>query len=66
VNKVKPSIKKRKPPKERGVCINPVFLCVDIELYLRYYNTIKQPVGKNNDMRWFLHPIEALASKVPK
>ena len=66
VDKETPPARKRRSPRKRGVCINPVFLCVDIELYLRYYNTVKHPVGDNHDVRWFLHPIEALASKVPK
>jgi len=46
--------------------INPIFICVDIELYLRYYNKTGKPVGDKENMRWFLHPVEAIESKVPK
>ena len=41
--------------------INPSFLCAEIELYLRYYDSI----GKDNK-RWFFSPIEAIASQTPK
>ena len=66
VKKDKMSVKRRKSPVDKGVYINPIFICAEIELYLRYYNTVKYPVKGNSDVRWFLHPVEAIVSHIPK